>query len=41
MEIAEVLDANPAWLQFGEPWARKERPREIFVQSALPERKSA
>ena len=26
MEIAEVLDVNPAWLQFGEPWARKERP---------------
>ena len=23
MEIAEVLDVNPAWLQFGEPWDRK------------------
>ena len=26
MEIAEVLDVNPAWLQFGEPWAQKKRP---------------
>ena len=26
MEIAEVLEVNPAWLQFGEPWAEKKRP---------------
>ena len=26
MQIAEVLDVNPAWLQFGEPWANRERP---------------
>ncbi len=26
MEIAEALGVNPAWLQFGEPWARKESP---------------
>jgi transcriptional regulator with XRE-family HTH domain len=26
MEIAEALNVNPAWLQFGEPWAQKERP---------------
>jgi transcriptional regulator with XRE-family HTH domain len=26
MEIAQALDVNPAWLQFGEPWAQKERP---------------
>jgi len=24
--IAAVLQVNPAWLQFGEPWAHKERP---------------
>jgi transcriptional regulator with XRE-family HTH domain len=24
--IAEVLQVNPAWLQFGEPWAQKPRP---------------
>ena len=24
MQIAEVLKVNPAWLQFGEPWAVKE-----------------
>jgi transcriptional regulator with XRE-family HTH domain len=24
--IAEVLKVNPAWLQFGEPWAHKKRP---------------
>jgi transcriptional regulator with XRE-family HTH domain len=21
MKIAEILDVNPAWLQFGDPWA--------------------
>jgi transcriptional regulator with XRE-family HTH domain len=26
MEIAESLEVNPAWLQFGEPWAEKKRP---------------
>jgi transcriptional regulator with XRE-family HTH domain len=26
MRIAEVLNVNPAWLQFGEPWANKGRP---------------
>ena len=26
MRIAEVLNVNPAWLQFGEPWADKGRP---------------
>ena len=26
MEIAEVLEVNPAWLQFGEPWAERKRP---------------
>ena len=26
MRIAEVLDVNPAWLQFGEPWAERPRP---------------
>jgi len=25
-EIAKILDVNPAWLQFGEPWADKNRP---------------
>ena len=24
--IAHVLGVNPAWLQFGEPWANKEIP---------------
>ncbi len=27
MEIAEVLGINPAWLQFGEPWAKKVLPK--------------
>jgi transcriptional regulator with XRE-family HTH domain len=27
MQIAEVLKVNPAWLQFGEPWAVKEPPK--------------
>jgi len=26
MRISEVLDVNPAWLQFGEPWADRDRP---------------
>jgi len=26
MQIAEVLRVNPAWLQFGDPWAGKEPP---------------
>ncbi len=26
MGLAEALDVNPAWLQFGEPWAERERP---------------
>ena len=26
MELAEALDVNPAWLQFGEPFAVRERP---------------
>jgi len=26
MRIAEVLEVNPAWLQFGEPWATRPRP---------------
>lgn len=25
-EIAKILNVNPAWLQFGEPWADKDRP---------------
>ncbi len=25
MELAEVLDINPAWLQFGEPYAMRGR----------------
>lgn len=25
-EIAEILGVNPAWLQFGDPWAGKNRP---------------
>jgi transcriptional regulator with XRE-family HTH domain len=27
MRIAEVLNINPAWLQFGEPWADRSRPQ--------------
>jgi len=27
MQISEVLNVNPAWLQFGEPWADRGRPR--------------
>ncbi len=26
MELGEALGVNPAWLQFGEPWARKKLP---------------
>jgi transcriptional regulator with XRE-family HTH domain len=26
MDIAQVLNVNPAWLQFGEPWADKRMP---------------
>lgn len=26
MQIAAVLQVNPAWLQFGEPWAKKDLP---------------
>ena len=26
MDIAEALDINPAWLQFGEPYAVRKRP---------------
>ncbi len=27
MELAEALGVNPAWLQFGEPWAKKILPK--------------
>jgi hypothetical protein len=27
MDIAQVLNVNPAWLQFGEPWAQKPAPK--------------
>jgi len=27
MRIAEILDVNPAWLQFGDPWADRGLPR--------------
>ncbi len=27
MKIAEILDVNPAWLQFGDPWADRGLPR--------------
>ena len=26
MDLAEALDVNPAWLQFGEPFAVRKRP---------------
>ena len=26
MDLAEALGVNPAWLQFGEPYAERERP---------------
>ena len=26
MDISKVLNVNPAWLQFGEPWADKQMP---------------
>ena len=25
LEVAEVLNVNPAWLQFGDRWAKKDR----------------
>jgi transcriptional regulator with XRE-family HTH domain len=28
MEIAEVLKVNPAWLQFGDPWAERNVPED-------------
>ena len=27
MKIAEILEVNPAWLQFGDPWARRDGPK--------------
>ncbi len=27
MRIAEILDVNPAWLQFGDPWADRGLPK--------------
>ena len=30
MRIAEVLEVNPAWLQFGEPWAIRPRPTTLM-----------
>ena len=27
MKIAEVLEINPAWLQFGDPWADRSLPK--------------
>jgi transcriptional regulator with XRE-family HTH domain len=29
MEISDALDVNPAWLQSGEPYAKKEWPAEV------------
>jgi transcriptional regulator with XRE-family HTH domain len=26
MKIAQILEVNPAWLQFGDPWAARGRP---------------
>jgi transcriptional regulator with XRE-family HTH domain len=26
MKIAQILEVNPAWLQFGDPWANRDRP---------------
>jgi transcriptional regulator with XRE-family HTH domain len=26
MKIAQILEINPAWLQFGDPWANRGRP---------------
>jgi len=28
MDLAEALDINPAWLQFGDPYARRDWPAE-------------
>ena len=30
MAIAETLDVNPAWLQYGEPYASREWPAEVI-----------
>ena len=27
MKIAEILEINPAWLQFGDPWADRALPK--------------
>ena len=27
MKIAEILEVNPAWLQFGDPWAERALPK--------------
>ena len=27
MKIAEILEINPAWLQFGDPWADRTLPK--------------
>jgi ABC-type lipopolysaccharide export system ATPase subunit len=29
IEIALALKVNPAWLQFGEPWAKKDLPWQV------------
>ena len=36
MEIAEVLNVNPAWLQLGEPYARQHRPGEKLFEEPQP-----
>jgi transcriptional regulator with XRE-family HTH domain len=36
IDLAVVLDVNPAWLQFGEPWAEKERPGTSTGQAGDP-----
>jgi hypothetical protein len=38
MDIAEALDVNPAWLQFGEPYARKAWLAEASKKPRLTER---
>lgn len=35
MQIAEVLEVNPAWLQFGEPWADRQRPNTSPTHRAM------
>lgn len=27
MRISHILQVNPAWLQFGEPWAKRDLPK--------------